>query len=159
MRKNLKSRIVILLACAIVVTGCSQTTQNASTYRQTVTTRIEINTNVPSAVWVNDRSVGTTPLTFPFNYEEEVDRTVRNATYWETNPGWASAVTVMSFGLYLPFSMIPAEETSQTRPAGRFVNHKVTIRLTAEDYEPFEQTLECKGEGKLILNVALKPKS
>jgi hypothetical protein len=147
-----------LLVSAFIGIGCSQATQSASTYRQTVTTRIEINTNVPSTVWANDRSVGTTPLTFPFNYEEEVDRTVRNATYWETNPGWAAAVTVMSFGFYLPFSMIPAEATSQTRPAGRFVGHKVTIRLTAEDYEPFEQTLECKGEGKIILNVALKPK-
>ena len=53
----------------------------ASTYRQTVITRIEVNTNTPAKVWVSDRSIGTTPITSPFNYEEEVDRQVKNANY------------------------------------------------------------------------------
>jgi hypothetical protein len=151
-----KLEILTLAVFACMATNCSQTTYNASTYRQTVTTRIEINTNIPSEVWVGDRPVGKTPITFPFNYEEEVDRQVRNANYWETNPGWAAAVTVLSFGTYLPFSFIPAEPTSQTRPAGKFVNNKVALRVMAENFEPFEQTIECKGESKIVLNIGLQ---
>jgi hypothetical protein len=153
-----KFQIAILLALGIFAASCSQTTYNASPYRQTVTTRIEVNTNIPSEVWVSGRAIGITPITFPFNYEEEVDRQVKNANYWQTNPGWAAAVTVLSFGVYLPFSFIPAEPTSQTQPAGKFVNNKLTIRVNAENFDTFEQTIECKGEGKMVLNITLQPK-
>ena len=156
--RALEFQIAVLLALGIFAASCSQTIYNPSAYRQTVTTRIEVNTNIPSEVWVSDRAIGITPITFPFNYEEEVDREVKNANYWQTNPGWAAAVTVLSFGVYLPFSFIPAEPTSQTQPAGKFVNNKFTLRVTAENFDTFEQTIECNGEGKMVLNIGLQPK-
>jgi hypothetical protein len=149
-----KFQIAILLALGIFAASCSQTTYNASAYRQTVTTRIEVNTNIPS----EDRAIGITTITFPFNFEEEVDRQVKNANYWQTNPGWAAAVTVLSFGIYLPFSFLPAEPTSQTQPTGKFVNNKLTLRATAENFDTFEQTIECKGEERMVLNIVLQPK-
>ena len=151
-----KLQIAILFAFGILSVSCSQTTYSASTYRQTVTTQIEVNTNTPAKLWVSDRSIGTTPITFPFNYEQEVDRQVKNANYWQTNPGLAAAVTVVSFGAYLPFSFIPAEPTSQTQSSGKFVNNKFTLRVTAENFDTFEQTIECKGEEKLVLNIGLQ---
>lgn len=150
--------ILIIAVLGFLSAGCAQTTYKASTYRQTVTTQIEIIANVPSEVRLADRTVGTTPVSFPFNYEEEVDRQVKTANYWETNPGGAAALTVLSFGFYLPFSFIPAEPTSEARPAGRFVNNKLTLRLSADGFEPLEHTVEVKGEGKIVLNLSLKPK-
>ena len=152
-----KLQIAILFAFGIMSVSCSQTNYSASTYRQTVTTRIEVNTNTPAEVWASDRIIGTTPITFPFNYEEEVDRQVKNANYWQTNPGFAAAVTVLSFGTYVPFSFIPAEPTSQTQSSGKFVNNKFTLRVAAENFDTSEQTIECKGEGKLVLNIGLQP--
>ena len=146
------------LIALLVVGGCTQRTYKASTYKRTVTTHIEIVTDAPSEVWVSNESVGNTPLTFPFTYEEEVDREVTTANYWETNPGTAGALTVLSFGFYLPFSFIRAEPTSEARPAGIYFDNKVTLRLTAEGYEPLEHTVECKGEAKMLLNLSLKPK-
>lgn len=160
MRFNMtaRSRILIILAFGFLNASCAQTTYKASTYRQTVTTQIEIKANVPSEVRVSDRVIGITPLSFPFNYEEEVDRQVRTANYWETNPGAAAAITVLSFGTYLPFSLIPAEPTSESRPAGIFVNTALALRLSADGFEPLEHAVECKGEPKIVLNLSLKPK-
>ncbi|HXK27486.1 MAG TPA: hypothetical protein VJ646_04430 [Candidatus Binatia bacterium] len=160
MTAQLKAILLVMLIATLGLwnAGCSQTTYKASTYRQTVTTQIEITTNVPAEVQLLDRVVGTTPVVFPFNYEEEVDRHVKTANYWETNPGTAAALTVLSFGFYLPFSVIPAEPTSEARPAGRFVNNTLTLRLSADGFEPVEHVLEGKGEGKIILNLSLKPK-
>jgi hypothetical protein len=149
--------VVAVVAFGSVNTSCAQTTYKAATYRQTVTTYLELTTNIPAEVRVSDRVIGTTPVSFPFNYEEEVDRQVTTANYWETNPGTAAALTVLSFGTYLPFSFIPAEPTSEAKPAGKFVNNQITLRLSADGYEPLEQTVEVKGEGKLVLNFALKP--
>ena len=152
-----KLQTAILLAFGIFAVSCSQSSYSASSYRQTVTTRIEVNTNIPAKVWISDRVIGTTPVTVPFNYEEEVDRQVKSANYWETNPGLAAAVTVLSFGAYLPFSFILAEPTSQTKSTGKFVNNQFTLRVTAENFETFEQRIECKGEGKMVLNIGLQP--
>lgn len=156
----MKTKLLILsvvLTSLLAVGGCSQTTYKASTYRRTVTTYIEIVTDVPSEVWVSNQSMGNTPLTFPFSYEEEVDRQVGTANYWETNPGTAGALTVLSFGFYLPFSFIPAEPTLESRPAGKYIDNKVTLRLVAEGYDPLDHTIECKGEEKMYLNLSLKP--
>jgi hypothetical protein len=141
------------LLCA----SCASTTYTGAAYRQTVTTYLEVTSNVPSEVRVGDRVIGITPVLFPYNYEEEVDRQVTRANYWETNPGTAAALTVMSFGTYLPFSFIPAEPTSEARPAGKFINNEVTLRLSAEGYEPLEHYVELKGEAKKALNLFLKP--
>jgi hypothetical protein len=150
-------RILVLVTMAgFFGASCSSTTYKVSTYRQSVTTYLEITTNVPSEMSVSDRVVGITPVSFPFNYEEEVDRQVTTANYWETNPGTAAALTVLSFGTYLPFSFIPAEPTSEARPAGKFVNNKVTLRLSADGYEPLEHSMELKGEDKVALNLFLK---
>jgi hypothetical protein len=93
-----KFQITILIVFGFLAASCSQTTYKASTYRQTVTTQLEITTNVPAEVRLLDRTIGTTPVASPFNYEEEVDRQVKTANYWETNPGTAAALTVLSFG-------------------------------------------------------------
>jgi hypothetical protein len=151
-------RVLIIAGLPLLSASCAQTTYKASTYRRTVTTQIEIKANVPSEVRLRDRAVGHTPVSFPFNYEEEVDRQVTTANYWETNPGTAAALTVLSFGFYLPFSFIPAEPTSEAPPAERFINNTLTLRLSADGYEPLEHTLEGKGEPKIILNLSLKPK-
>jgi hypothetical protein len=148
----------MIVAWGLLTASCAQTTYKASTYRRTVTSHIELSTNVPAYVQLGDRTIGTTPVSFPFNYEEEVDRQVTTANYWETNPGTAAALSVLSFGFYVPFSFIPAEPTSEARPAGRFVNNSVTFQLSADGYEPLEYIMEAKGEEKIVLNLSLKPK-
>lgn len=139
--------------------SCAQTAYKAASYKRTVTTYVEINSNVPSEVSVAGKVIGTTPLSFPFNYEEEVDRHVKTANYWETNPGAAAALTVLSFGTYLPFSFIPAEPTSETTVAGKFFGNAIVIRLTAEGYEPAEHRVEANGESKIVFNASLEPKT
>ena len=140
------------LLCA----SCASTTYQGAAYRQTVTTYLEVTSNVPAEVRVGDRVIGITPVSFPYNYEEEVNRQVTTANYWETNPGTAAALTVLSFGTYLPFSFIPAEPTSEARPAGKFINNRVTLRSSAEGYEPLEHFVELQGEAKKALNLVLE---
>jgi hypothetical protein len=141
---------------ALLCGSCAATTYKGAAYRQTVTTYLEVTSNVPAEVRVGDRVIGITPVSFPYNYEEEVDRQASMANYWQTNPGTAAALTVLSFGTYLPFSFIPAEPTSEARSAGKFLNNKVTLRLSADGYEPLEHFVELQGEAKKALNLVLE---
>lgn len=159
MRERQRGKTLVLAAALFfsssIITACSPTTYKASTFRRTVTTYIDISTNVPSQVWISNLNVGTTPVSFPFTYEEEVDRQVTTANYWETNPGTAAALTVLSFGLYLPFSVASVEPTAEFRPTGRYINNKVNVRAVAEGYEPLEHSLEAQGEPKVVLKFDL----
>jgi hypothetical protein len=147
--------LTLMLALAMVV-GCTSVAQRASTYMRTATTIIEVNSNVPSEVWVSDQKMGTTPLSFPFSYEEEVERQVKTATYWETNPGIAAAVTVLSLGFYLPFSAIPVEVQSEFRPTGTYAKNKLVLRLTSESYESLGHSVDLNGEPRVEVNLTLK---
>jgi len=144
---------------SIIASACSsQAPYIASTYQRTVTTVVEIDTDVPSQVWVADRNIGTTPISFPFSYQEDVNNVVRTANYWETNPGTAAALSVLSFGFYVPFSLIPAEPTTETRPTQKYVGNKLTLRLIAEGHEPLDHVFECTGEPKIVLRLSLARK-
>ena len=147
---------VILSAVFLVASGCSQTVQVASTYQRAVTTIVEINTDVPSQVWVSNRQLGITPMTFPFTYQQDVENLSRNANYWETNPGMAAALSVLTFGFYIPFSFIPAEQTGEARPTQKFSGNQLSLRLIAEGYEPLTKVVELKGEPKISLTFSLK---
>jgi hypothetical protein len=147
--------LTLMLALTVVV-GCASVAQRASTYMRTATTIIEVNSNVPSEVWVSDQKMGTTPLTFPFSYEEEVERQVKMATYWETNPGIAAAVTVLSLGFYLPFSAIPVEAQSGFRPTGTYAKNKLVLRLTSESCESLGHSVDLNGEPRVEVNLTLK---
>ncbi len=149
------ARVFVLIG-VLSVAGCSQTTHKATSFTRTVTTMVAVNANVRSQVWVSDRKVGTTPVVFPFNYEEEVDLQAKDKNYWETNPGTAAVVTVLSFGTYLPFSLIPVEPTADSRPSGKYLKNKFILRLEAESYEPLTNSVECQGQEKLEINVTLK---
>lgn len=147
---------VILSVVFFVVSGCSQTTQVASTYQRAVTTMVEINTDVRAKLWVSNRELGTTPITFPFTYQQDVENVSRNANYWETNPGTAAALSVLSLGLYVPFSFIPAEQTGEPHPTQKFSGNQLSLRLIAEGYELLTNVVELKGEPKISLSFSLK---
>jgi len=82
-RSNLQRAVLPL---ALLGISCAATTYNAMTYRQAVITQLEIRANVPAEARARDR-VGTSPVSFPFKDEEEVNRQVKTTNYWEANPG------------------------------------------------------------------------
>jgi hypothetical protein len=147
--------LTLVLALAMAA-GCASVAHKASTYTRTATTIVEVTSNVPSDVWMANQKIGTTPVSFAFSYEEEVERQVKTATYWETNPGIAAAVTVLSLGVYLPFSAIPVEAQSEFRPTGTYVKNKLFLRLTSESYESLDHSVDLKGEPRVEVNLTLK---
>ena len=49
---QVKRYALITFLVVFFAAGCSQTTYKAATYRQTVTTYVELTTNVPAQVWI-----------------------------------------------------------------------------------------------------------
>jgi hypothetical protein len=147
---------IILLTAVLAIYGCSQTTQVAATYQKAVTTMVEITTDVPASLWISDRELGATPITFPFTYDQDVENVAGNANYWQTNPGTAAALSVLSFGFYVPFSFIPAEQTAEAKATQKFRGNQLTLRLVADGHEPITHSVQLRGEPKISLRFSLK---
>jgi len=117
---------------------------------------IAVNSNVPARVWFSDRFVGTTPGSWPYTYEEQVDLVAGTANYWETNPEKAAALSVLSMGVYVPFSGIAAEQTGESHPTGRYLHNELTVKLEQDGYATVERVIACKGEPQVDVVLSLQ---
>jgi hypothetical protein len=152
---RLATGIIVWISIGAVF-GCSQVPYKASTYARSVTTMIAVESNVPAKVWFSDRLVGTAPGAWPYTYQEEVDLVAGTANYWETNPEKAAALSVLSMGLYVPFSGIAAERTGESKPTGRYLNNELTVKLERDGYETVERIIACRGEPQVQVGLSLK---
>jgi hypothetical protein len=106
---------------------------------------------------VDNKYVGVTPVTYPLDYEQEVEQESRNVTYWQTQPGLATFLTVLSLGLYVPFSMIPSDtETTQT-PLENYRSNHFLVTVEAKGFDQWKQEVVVKGEKTLHLDARLTP--
>ncbi len=108
---------------------------------------------------VDNRLVGESPLTFPLQYDQEVEQDSKKVTLWKTQPSVASFLTVASLGLYLPFSAIPAATESTQMPLEDYRNNQFVITVDAPGYDRWTQKVVAMGEQNLHLEAKLAEKS
>jgi hypothetical protein len=110
--------------------------------------------SVPSGkVFVNDKYVGAAPVTTSLQYGQEVKKKTRKVSYWTTQPGLAFAITLLSLGLYLPFSAIPVDIETIQEPTETFRGNHFVVRVEAPGYKAWQETVQCLGQNQ----VGLKP--
>ncbi len=104
---------------------------------------------------MNNKFVGTSPLTTTLEYGREILHKTRNVSYWRTQPGWSFLITLTSLGIYLPFSAIPVDTESSLEHTGRFQNNQFEVGIESQGYEPLKEKVICTGEEKLLFNKQL----
>jgi hypothetical protein len=106
---------------------------------------------------VNNKYVGVTPMSYPLVYDQEVEQDKTNVTYWETEPGMALFVSIVSLGLYLPFSMIPVDTKTAQVPLDNYRNNSFVVTVDSAGYEQWKEVVVAKGEKTLHLQAQLAP--
>jgi len=150
---------MLIAAVSVGIAGCATAWKTKSTFYEPVQTVLEINTQPPTRISVNNRFVGTSPLSVPLNYEREVKVERRRVSYWKTEPGWSLFLTLGSLGLYLPFSFIPIDTESRFVPTGNFHGNVFHIGYRFKGELLGEQTLECHGEKSRKIVETFEPKN
>ena len=89
--------------------GCTTELVVEGSYYRTTQTLMAVESNPSGTIWINGHPKGQSPLSFPLEYEREVQRKTRKVSYWVSQPGFALGITLLSLGLYLPFSVIPVD--------------------------------------------------
>jgi len=150
------SRLTPLFVAILLVGGCATDWQKDRSHFKTVQTELRVESQTEGKVFVDNRYVGTTPLKVPLEYQQQVDKKVRNVSYWETNPGTALLLTVGSLGLYLPFSAIPVETQSEYSAQDVFKNNVFSVKVEAEGCEQWQESVTCQGENTIVLKPVLQ---
>jgi hypothetical protein len=112
----------------------------------------------PGKILIDGSEKGQTPFTVPLEYEREVQRKSRKVSYWISQPELAFGLTLLSLGLYLPFSAIPVDVESTQEPGPNFRSNRFVVKIESGRHIPWEGTVVCTGQNRMVLNPVLSPR-
>jgi hypothetical protein len=134
---------------------CATDWQYTSSFSRSRQTKLIVESEPQGQVFVNKRYVGEAPITASVEYGQEVRVKTRKVSYWYTQPGLSLAVSILSLGIYVPFSFIPVDIESAYEPSIVFQNNIFSVVLETEGYETWESTVVCTGEETLLVPTVL----
>lgn len=152
---NLQYRAFIVVFCISCLSGCATSWQDKGTFFQTTQTELTVETEPSGKIYINNKLIGISPLTTTVDYGREILRKTRSVSYWRTQPGLALFVSLISLGIYLPFSAIPVDAETSLEPTGNFNGNQFKIRIEADGFKAFEDKIMCTGQDKLIFKKQL----
>lgn len=137
--------------------GCVTTWQDSGRFHRVVQTPLVVESVPPvGRVFLNGRYVGDTPLSTTVDCAEEVTRRTRKVSYWVTQPGLATVITITSLGLYLPFSVIPVDPETSQEPTGVFNDSGQILRVEADGHSPWSSNVVCSGQSRVAIRAVLE---
>jgi hypothetical protein len=147
----------IVFAClsASLLSGCTTAWQQKSTFTKTTQTALRVESSPSGHVFVNDRSVGKSPLTTTLNYEGEYARKNRRVSFWITQPQHALWICVWSSGAYLPFSILPVDIQTKIEPTANFKGKEYRVRIRADGYRDWEERIRLTGQENYVMRPTL----
>lgn len=150
-RSTAIAMIVVLFA------SCATTWQESGSFYRSAQTTLAADSTPPGArIFLGNRYLGDTPLSTTLECDQEIKRKTRKVSYWDTQPGLALFLSLISLGLYLPFSFIPVDVETSQEPSGAFKNNEFTLRIEAEGYKPWSTTVVCGPQRAINLRAVLE---
>ena len=135
--------------------GCATEWAAEGSYYRTTQTLLAVESTPPGKILINGNLKGESPLSIPLEYEREVQRKTRKVSYWISQPGLALGITLLSLGIYLPFSAIPVDVELMQEPQSNYRLNRFVVQVQADGHQPWEDTVVFTGQDRLALNPAL----
>lgn len=149
---SVRSCILVLL---FALGGCTTEWTVEGTYFRAMQTILVVESSPPGRILVNGSQKGESPFIIPLEYEREVQRKTRKVSYWISQPGLALGITLLSLGLYLPFSGIPVDVELMQDPQPIFRSNQFIVQVQADGHRPWENTVICTGQERMALTPVL----
>jgi len=135
--------------------GCTTEWATDGSYYRTTQTLLDVQSTPPGKISINGSHKGEGSSFIPLEYEREVQRKTRKVSYWISQPGLALGITLLSLGIYLPFSAIPVDVELRQEPQSTFRSNQFVVQVQADGHHPWEETVVCTGQDRLVLNPVL----
>jgi len=158
MSKKVKKMLCFLTGLTCLFSqGCTTSWNDSGAFFRVEQTKLIVESMPQGKLYVNNKLIGKSPLTTPLEYEQKVNKATREVNYWVTQPGWSLFLTLITIGVYLPFSLIPIDTQTTLTPTGIFNNNKFNIRVEADNYQSWEKELLCNGQTSIEVSPVLYP--
>lgn len=148
----------LFVLSSFLLHGCTTPWEDSGTFFRNAQSVLDIESTPKSQVFLNNEYVGSTPLMVPAEYQQEVQKKTRKVSYWNTQPGWSLLLSIVSLGIYVPFSALPVDIETSLEPLDSFKDNEFDVQLLSEGYYDWEDKIVCRGEEKIPLQVILKKK-
>ena len=148
------ARVVALFAGVAFMTGCTSW-QDEGSFSRTTQSQLSLESAPAGKAYVDGKYIGDTPLTYSLQYGQDVERKTRKITYWDTQPGLALLLTILSLGFYLPFSAIPVDTETSLEPKNSYTNNHFQVGVDVPGYQPWKQDVTASGEDTIHLQPQL----
>ncbi len=147
--------ILLSILTMLLITGCATPWETNGSFYHSIETDVLIEYDQPNSVFLDDTLVGQAPISIPIEYEQEVQQETRKVSYWRDNPAIALLCTIGSYGIYLPFSLIPVVEETTNTPLNSFRDNEHTIRVRINDETNWIRRLHLSGQEteKLVVDL------
>lgn len=139
----------------LLLNGCTTPWRDSGSFYRTTQTKLAIETDSQGKVYVNSLYVGDTPVSTPLEYEQEIKRKTRKVSIWVTQPGLALGLSILSLGLYIPFTLPPVDIETLQEPSGTFRNNQFTVSIHSTGYKDWQETVLCLGQDSVSLQPVL----
>jgi hypothetical protein len=147
----------VALGAAIVLAGCTTAWQEQAAYLRSIPTAMAVESTPAAAkVFLNNRYLGDTPLSVAVDCEEEIRRKTRRVSFWITQPGLALALSLLSFGLYVPFSVIPVDTETSLEPTGVYRDSPHALRIEADGHRTWTASIACGTQRPTTIRAVLE---
>jgi PEGA domain-containing protein len=153
MRRSRKSWLTVI----VLLAGCATAWQDSGSFYRSAQTALTVET-VPAGAraFLNNRYLGDTPLSAPLECEQEMRMKTRKVSYWDTQPALALLLSITSLGLYIPFSLIPADTETALEPTGVFRSNEFIVRVEADGHKPWGTTITCGPQPAVSVHAVLE---
>jgi PEGA domain-containing protein len=154
-RMLLRSAAIVMIV--LLLSSCATTWQERGSFYRSAQTTLAADSTPPGArVFLGNRYLGETPLSTILECEQEMRRKARKVSYWDTQPGLALLLSLVSLGLYVPFSLIPVDVETSQEPTGAFKNNEFAIRIEADGYKSWSTSVICGPQPAVSLRAVLE---
>lgn len=151
----LRSAAIVIVV--LLLSSCATTWQETGSFYRNAQTTLAADSTPPGArIFLGNRYLGDTPLSTTLECDQEIRRRTRKVSYWDTQPGLALFLSLISLGLYVPFSLIPVDVETSQEPSGAFKNSEFTLRIEADGYKSWSTTVMCGPQPAVNLRAVLE---
>jgi len=155
--RSIRMRLLAGLAMIMLLGACATAWQERGAYFRSVPTPVTLDSTPPAArVFLNNRYLGDTPLSVAVECEEETKKKTRRVSYWVTQPGWSLLLSLVSLGVYIPFSVIPVDTETSLEPTGVFKDNPHVLRIEADGYKSWSGNVVCGTQAPVPVRAVLK---
>jgi hypothetical protein len=146
---------LITLILLLFVSGCATEWDTKGSFFQRTQAEIDFKGTPQSKIFINNEMRGETPCAFGIDYEQEIIRKHRSVSYWHTHPGLTLFLSIVTIGIYLPFSAIPVDDELIMETTENYKNNLITVRYEKTGCSSASRPLTLGKDRKIILEMEL----